>query len=826
MTGKVGDVWWDGRLNDDTLRADLNRTTEELRRTGKVGGDALGQGMTQGAKAGAASVDAEAQKAGKATERHLGGAAGKVKEGFSGAHKALAAIGVTVGLATVVSFLGSAVEAASDLNETASKTAVILGDESMPALEKWAEGAADAFGQSKRGALDAASTFAQFGKNAGLAGDDLANFSMDLTELASDLASFHNADPSEVVQAMGAAFRGESEPMQRFGVDTRDAALKVVALREGIIATTKEALTPQQRVLAVQAQMWAETADEQGDYARTSEGLANVQRSLKADMENLSAEIGEELLPLMVQFGQWVRADGIPALEALLIAFQNLGNEDSAADIPVIGQIEDILNGVSDAALEANDVITGKFHSIATAADDLGLSYIDMRERIREVMEQTGVDHETAVQMIRNGFGMMTEAQWDAVEQSGLAWGAYQAQIDGIPDATAAGMEGTADAIAGPVEEGTDRAVADIDNMYAEIAQVMSDREEQLREAGGNAIDAWYDPQLAAIEHQQAIADLEAAEAALLEAQRIGTDAEILEAERRVLELRAKNDQIALDLALSGTNQEQIQKLNGLLNSEAYLAGINSNDAEVRNYWVAYGEEVREHMQQLGADMTPAGANVSGSLDRGLESKRPAIRTTTDGIAGDVRARLNFSAYSGGWSVAQTWLSGMTSYYWANRRLTIDAIADDAKNRFGRSLPRSGPLAGGVAPGGASVMGSWFDGALGAYRSRVGELNAAMSAVGSLFTGRAGLASPSMGIAESMAVSRSLATAGSGLLAGSGVLPGTGGLAGGMGGAAGAAGQTVINDQRQVHLHAEGRTPPIDTEADLARLYGRVGWEW
>lgn len=211
----------------------------------------------------------------------------------------LAAAGLQAGAQQVVSFFKGAVGAAGDLNETMSKTGVVFGGASKDVVAFASQGA-QVLGQTKKEALDAASTFGVFGKAAGLSGDDLSSFSTDLVGLSTDLASFHNARPEEVVQALGSALRGESEPMRRFGVLLDDATLKQEAMRQGLIKTTKEALTPQQKTLAAQALIMAKTKDAQGDFARTSGGLANQQRILSAQFKEVQTSVGQALLPAVL----------------------------------------------------------------------------------------------------------------------------------------------------------------------------------------------------------------------------------------------------------------------------------------------------------------------------------------------------------------------------------------------------------------------------------------------------------------------------------------------------------------------------------------------
>jgi hypothetical protein len=208
-----------------------------------------------------------------------------------------AALPATAALAGLAAAAGPAISAASDLGENLSKVNVIFG-EGAAEVEKFAASAAKSMGQSKNAVLTAAGTFGTFGKAAGLSGRDLAGFSNDFTALASDLASFNNTTPEQAVQAIGAALRGESEPLRQYGVLLNDAALKAAALELGIYDGSG-ALTDQQKILAAQKVIFEQTTDAQGDFARTSDGLANSQRTLTAQMENLQVSIGQALLPVV-----------------------------------------------------------------------------------------------------------------------------------------------------------------------------------------------------------------------------------------------------------------------------------------------------------------------------------------------------------------------------------------------------------------------------------------------------------------------------------------------------------------------------------------------
>ena len=193
-----------------------------------------------------------------------------------------------------------AIKAASDFEEATSKVNVIFGRTSKT-IKAFAENAARDLGQSKQAVLDAAGTFGAFGKAAGLAGEDLGLFTTDFITLATDLASFNNTTPEEAVQAIGAALRGEAEPLRRFNVLLNDATLKAEAMKLGIYDGSG-ALTAQQKILAAQAAIYKQTGDAQGDFILTQDNLANKTRTLDALFKNLQVRMGQELLPAATDF--------------------------------------------------------------------------------------------------------------------------------------------------------------------------------------------------------------------------------------------------------------------------------------------------------------------------------------------------------------------------------------------------------------------------------------------------------------------------------------------------------------------------------------------
>jgi len=229
---------------------------------------------------------------------------GNVKSSSSKMAKSFAAVGIAAGALAVKIGL-DAVKSASNLSEEISKSNVIFG-KSAAAIQAFSESADTALGLSQVEALKASSTFATLGKSAGLTGADLTKFSQKSVTLAADLGSFYNTSPEDAILAIGSALRGEAEPIRKYGVLLSAAALDQGALnyeaRTGIPLERdkKNQLTETAKVLARYEIIMAQTTDAQGDFSRTSDGLAGQQKILKANLENTRAELGTKLLPVMV----------------------------------------------------------------------------------------------------------------------------------------------------------------------------------------------------------------------------------------------------------------------------------------------------------------------------------------------------------------------------------------------------------------------------------------------------------------------------------------------------------------------------------------------
>lgn len=223
--------------------------------------------------------------------KKVGDSAKRTESSFKGlgrtAAGALAGIGVAAFAKQSITKFAEMQDAQSALQATYGQTA--------DAFTSFANDSADALNLSKKEALGAAQTFANFGSAAGLTGKQLQTFTTPLIERAADAASYFGGSTSDAIEAFGAALRGEMEPIRKYGVLLDDATLRAKALEMGLISSTKNALTPQQKTLAAQALILEKTSQAQGDVARTSDSMANRIKDAQQQMDDFQTSIGETL---------------------------------------------------------------------------------------------------------------------------------------------------------------------------------------------------------------------------------------------------------------------------------------------------------------------------------------------------------------------------------------------------------------------------------------------------------------------------------------------------------------------------------------------------
>jgi hypothetical protein len=217
-----------------------------------------------------------------------------ISDGITTAFKAIGVATVAAG-AAIAKLSADSIKAASSLQESTNAVNVAFGKSADEVL-KIGENAAQSLGLARTEFNQAAVRFSAFAERIVGEGGDVAGFIGDITTRAADFASVFNIEVAEALQVFQSGLSGEAEPLKRFGINLLESEVKAYALRTGLIKVG-ETMTEQEKVQARYGLLLESTAKTAGDFANTSDSLANRQRILKATFTDIQAEIGTAMLP-------------------------------------------------------------------------------------------------------------------------------------------------------------------------------------------------------------------------------------------------------------------------------------------------------------------------------------------------------------------------------------------------------------------------------------------------------------------------------------------------------------------------------------------------
>lgn len=289
---KIADLFVDLRLDTGALKTDLNKALVSASSTARM------------------DIPLESRDA----ERHGKRAGSRFSDGFKRNLKIGAAIGGAFAVAGAGKFLKSSVEEASNLEESINAVDVTFG-KAAGGIKKLGREAADSVGLSNSEFNGLAVQFSSFADTIAGKGGDVTGTMEDLTGRSADFASVMNLDVADAAAAFQSGLAGETEPLKKFGINLSAAAVESYAFAKGIAAPGEE-MTEQQKIQARYGLLMKQTQKTQGDFANTSDSLANSQRVLGANFDDIQAKVGSALLPSLAKLSGFALNKVLPALES------------------------------------------------------------------------------------------------------------------------------------------------------------------------------------------------------------------------------------------------------------------------------------------------------------------------------------------------------------------------------------------------------------------------------------------------------------------------------------------------------------------------------
>lgn len=253
----------------------------------------------------------------------------QVDDSVKGLETTMKRLGETVVLQRIgegmMDLANQAVDAASRAEQAAGAVRSVFGD-LADEVERNAARAADAVGLSASQYSELASVLGAQLKNLGTPVDQLAGQTDQLIGLGSDLAATFGGTTADAVSALSSLFRGERDPIERYGVTIKQASVDAWLAANGMAGLAGEAKTAAD-AQATMALLLEQTSSAQGQFNRETDTYAVSQQIATAKMDDAMAVLGEVFLPIMStgaqllsEFAGWAAENaGLVQLLALVI---------------------------------------------------------------------------------------------------------------------------------------------------------------------------------------------------------------------------------------------------------------------------------------------------------------------------------------------------------------------------------------------------------------------------------------------------------------------------------------------------------------------------
>jgi vacuolar-type H+-ATPase subunit E/Vma4 len=239
--------------------------------------------------------------------------------------------------AKAVQFTSQSIDSARDLERNMYSLETVF-DSFAPTMEKFVENAYE-IGLSQKDAAKASVFLGSVLKQSGFSMEAVTEQSQKLVSLGVDLAATYGYDVQEALLGMTALFRGEYDPIEKFGV-----AMKQSEINAELAARGQDKLSPALRRNAEQIVrmelLYERAADATGAFTGQSGNLFVEQMKLQAQFENMQASIGTQLLPVMVSL-----------TEALVPLVEYIGPKIAEAvtnSLPALQGLTDLIKDMSD----------------------------------------------------------------------------------------------------------------------------------------------------------------------------------------------------------------------------------------------------------------------------------------------------------------------------------------------------------------------------------------------------------------------------------------------------------------------------------------------
>lgn len=227
----------------------------------------------------------------------------------------LAGAGLAAAGVAGVAFAASAIKSASNAQQSYGATETVFGKFAQSVIRN-SDKAAQSVGLSANEYRESANLIGSLFKNQGVASDQLAGKTDAMVKTGADLAATFGGKTSEAVAALGSAFKGEFDPLERYGISLKQSTINAELAARGEDKLTGAALAAAKQ-RATTRLITKQAGDSLGAFGRESNTLAGQQQRLGASWENIKAKAGSAMLPALTSVAAAVNEKVLPGLAKL-----------------------------------------------------------------------------------------------------------------------------------------------------------------------------------------------------------------------------------------------------------------------------------------------------------------------------------------------------------------------------------------------------------------------------------------------------------------------------------------------------------------------------
>lgn len=256
---------------------------------------------------------------------------------------------------------------------------------------KTSDEAARKYGLSANVYRENANLIGSLFKNQGVAVGELAGKTEQMIGVGADLAATFGGTTTDAVGALGAAFKGEYDQLERYGVSLKESTVSAELAARGQDKLTGAALAAAKQQ-AVTDLIMKQSKDSLGAFGRESGTLANQQQVLAAQFDNIKAKIGTALLPILTKLATWVNNVVLPAVSTFA-GYLTSTFGPAIAGIknffgPVIASVQGFFAGFGQGQGQMSGLVAWFNGTLVPAVRGIGTAFMGLLNVVRPIVAQ------------------------------------------------------------------------------------------------------------------------------------------------------------------------------------------------------------------------------------------------------------------------------------------------------------------------------------------------------------------------------------------------------------------------------------------------------